>query len=188
MDSHCLLGSHFSFVDRNFNLWADGNSILWCFPECLGGFFLESRFSCNIGEWIGKLPCFDRGDKQLDISWTSGEITLIPYEGEDVYFTETSDTPLNEKNSLRYGVSDGVLVIRFQEKGSLFGRQPRQKTAGYDSAEFGFRSARGSGRCRFCKYSHRKIRGGKITCTATSGGGCTYGTAGRQNRDRDGIW
>ena len=33
--------------------------------KCLGGFFLENRFSCNIGEWIGKLPCFDRGDKTV---------------------------------------------------------------------------------------------------------------------------
>ena len=113
---------------------------------------------------------------------------MIPYEGEDVYFTEISDTPLNEKNSLRYGVSDSVLVIRFQEKGSLFGRQPDKKLQVMIPRSLASGSARGSDRCRFCKYSHRKIRGGKNNMYCNFWCGCTYGTAGRQNRDRDGIW
>ena len=78
----------------------------------------------TLGNGSGNYHVSTEGIKQLDISWTSGGITLIPYEGEDVYFTEISDTPLNEKNSLRYGVSDGVLVIRFQEKGSLLADSP----------------------------------------------------------------
>lgn len=85
-------------------------------------------------------------------------------------------TPLNEKNSLRYGVSDSVLVIRFQEKGSLFGRQPDKKLQVMIPRSLASGSARGSDRCRFCKYSHRKIRGGKNNMFWR---GCTYGTAGR---------
>ncbi len=133
----------------------------------------------TLGNGSGNYHVSTEGIKQLDISWTSGEITLIPYEGEDVYFTEISDTPLNEKNSLRYGVSDSVLVIRFQEKGSLFGRQPDKKLQVMIPRSLASGSARGSDRCRFCKYSHRKIRGGKNNMYCNFWCGCTYGTAGR---------
>lgn len=153
------------FCGVSLNAWEDFS---WKADSC-----------ATLGNGSGNYHVSTDGIKQLDISWTSGEITLIPYEGEDVYFTEISDTPLNEKNSLRYGVSDSVLVIRFQEKGSLFGRQPDKKLQVMLPRSLASGSARGSDRCRFCKYSHRKIRGGKNNMYCNFWCGCTYGTAGR---------
>ena len=124
----------------------------------------------------------------MDISWTSGEITLISYEGEDVYFTETSDTPLNEKNSLRYGVSDGVLVIRFQEKGSLFGRQPDKKLQVMIPRSLASDLREVQADAVSANIRIEKLESGKNNMYCNFWCGCTYGTAGRQNRDRDGIW
>lgn len=142
----------------------------------------------TLGNGSGNYHVSTEGIKQLDISWTSGEITLISYEGEDVYFTETSDTPLNEKNSLRYGVSDGVLVIRFQEKGSLFGRQPDKKLQVMIPRSLASDLREVQADAVSANIRIEKLEAEKITCTATSGAVALTGLQAGRNRDRDGIW
>lgn len=143
------------FCGVSLNAWEDFS---WKADSC-----------ATLGNGSGNYHVSTEGIKQLDISWTSGEITLISYEGEDVYFTETSDTPLNEKNSLRYGVSDGVLVIRFQEKGSLFGRQPDKKLQVMIPRSLASDLREVQADAVSANIRIEKLEAEKITCTATSG-------------------
>ncbi|MDD3192629.1 MAG: DUF4097 family beta strand repeat-containing protein [Oscillospiraceae bacterium] len=85
----------------------------------------DSRVTQGDGSGHYQVPA--ENIKQLDINWTAGSVELVPYDGTEISFSEEAFGTLTEKNSLRYGVSDGVLVIRYVKNGLLFGNQPSKK-------------------------------------------------------------
>lgn len=49
----------------------------------------------------------------LDVNWVAGSVTLQPYDGEEIRFSETADEILTEQTALRWGIEDGTLYIQY---------------------------------------------------------------------------
>lgn len=63
--------------------------------------------------------------KEIEVSWTSGDVKIVPYIAETtspdaITFTEDSGTPLEEDYQMRYKVEDGVLKIKFSKPNVKF--------------------------------------------------------------------
>lgn len=56
----------------------------------------------------------------ISIDWTSGDITITPYDGEVIRFTEYARRDLNDKEKLDYAVSDGRLEINYVSQSFIF--------------------------------------------------------------------
>ncbi|HBB28792.1 MAG TPA: hypothetical protein DC000_06030 [Clostridiales bacterium] len=53
--------------------------------------------------------------KNVDISWISGKIKVIEYDGDNIEFYEEGSSSLDEDNKMRYLVEDGNLKIKFKK-------------------------------------------------------------------------
>ena len=51
----------------------------------------------------------------INIVWVSGEVTVKPYDGDEIQFTEFARRELRDGEQLRYDASGGALTIRFSE-------------------------------------------------------------------------
>ncbi len=49
----------------------------------------------------------------LDISWVSGRVTVIPYDGDDIVIREKSKGKIDEENCLRYRIKNGTLEVHY---------------------------------------------------------------------------
>ena len=59
----------------------------------------------------------------IEIDWLDGDITIEPWDGEEICLEETSSTPITEKNHLVYRIDDDTLEIDFwaERAGISFG-------------------------------------------------------------------
>lgn len=55
----------------------------------------------------------DASIDSLDIDWVSGNVTVIPYDGDDIVIREKSKGKIDEDNSLRYRISGSTLEINY---------------------------------------------------------------------------
>ena len=53
------------------------------------------------------------GIMELDLSWTSGDVTVQPWSGDSIRLEEDSEVELTEDYRLLYTVEDGELKLRF---------------------------------------------------------------------------
>ena len=51
--------------------------------------------------------------KTIDISWVDGSVSVIPYDGATIAFSESSLTGIPEKYALRYAVNGSTLTIQY---------------------------------------------------------------------------
>ncbi|MEA5060245.1 MAG: DUF4097 family beta strand repeat-containing protein [Candidatus Pelethousia sp.] len=51
--------------------------------------------------------------KNIDISWVAGSVTVKPYDGDTISFTENCLAGIPEKYALQYGFSDDTLTIHY---------------------------------------------------------------------------
>lgn len=56
--------------------------------------------------------------RSLEIRWTSGEVIVCPYDGDEIYFEETAPHSLADDETLRYQIANGALQIRFSPSAS----------------------------------------------------------------------
>jgi DUF4097 and DUF4098 domain-containing protein YvlB len=50
----------------------------------------------------------------LDVDWVAGAVTIRPYDGSDIKFTEYAQRALDDKEKLQYDVSGDTLSIRYK--------------------------------------------------------------------------
>jgi len=62
----------------------------------------------------------------LDISWVSGEITVIPHDGNDIQVTEYTQRDLKDNERMHINESGGTLTIRFRERSNISVNMPRK--------------------------------------------------------------
>jgi hypothetical protein len=56
----------------------------------------------------------------LDIDWTAGAVTVTPYDGSDIKFTEYAQRALDDREKLVYKASGGTLAIDYIAPGLNF--------------------------------------------------------------------
>ena len=56
------------------------------------------------------------GVTELDLSWTSGDVTVQPWNGDNILLEENSEVELTEDRRLLYAVEDGELKVRFDDQ------------------------------------------------------------------------
>jgi len=56
----------------------------------------------------------------LSVDWVSGEVAIIPYDGDDIIFKEYAGRELDDKEALSYDVNGGSLRIKYSAK-AFFG-------------------------------------------------------------------
>jgi DUF4097 and DUF4098 domain-containing protein YvlB len=49
----------------------------------------------------------------IEIHWVSGDVTIASYSGSSITFSESSAHVLSEKDTMRYYISNGKLIIQF---------------------------------------------------------------------------
>ena len=54
----------------------------------------------------------------IDIDWLAGKVTVKPYSGNDIVFSETAEKEITEDTALGWGIKDGVLNIQYLKKNS----------------------------------------------------------------------
>lgn len=61
--------------------------------------------------------------RNIEVNWVSGDITMEPWDGEEICLEETSRAPITEKNHLVYRIDDDTLEIDFwaERAGISFG-------------------------------------------------------------------
>jgi len=88
----------------------------WSFIENLTGPF----------ETDGTYSVIADGIDSININWVSGEVTVIPHDGDDIKIIEYAQRKLSDNEKLRYTVSGSTLEIRFRDRG-FSGRMPRKR-------------------------------------------------------------
>ena len=76
----------------------------------LGGYYSGSQYYQAGGSAVAA-----SGLSALEIHWESGEVRLVPTDGENVVFREPEGLP--EDQQLRYRLEDGRLIIRYGPSG-----------------------------------------------------------------------
>ena len=104
------IGLNRSEWGRNERGWSIGFNI-----ESLTGPF-EAVGSYNI-------PAHDIDS--VDVGWISGDIRIVPFDGDDIKIIESAQRALDDSESLHYTVSEGTLSIRFRQ-GRGAARMPRK--------------------------------------------------------------
>ena len=85
----------------------------------------------------------------LDVDWTSGEVRIELYDGEEIAFSESSNHGVSQDDALGYGVEDGILYIQYSKKHtylflpvkSLTIQLPREMAQGLETIRFSSASA-----------------------------------------------
>jgi hypothetical protein len=104
----------FEFPRVNFGNWGsvnitdDGNS-----EEGSGRYSVDGSYS---------VPA--EGIKNIDISWISGEVNIVPCDGDEILISETARRTLDPEEKLIYDVRGDTLAIKVWEDhiGFVFGR------------------------------------------------------------------
>ena len=86
--------------------------------------FLPSYTYENASKYIAGNTSFLDEVKNLDIEWTSGELKIFVYDGDEVMLEE-SGAGDHDENKMRTYLSDGTLHVRYAKSGiRLFGNIP----------------------------------------------------------------
>ncbi len=51
--------------------------------------------------------------RSISIDWIDGDISVIPYDGDDIILTESSNKELDDEYCLRYRIKHGVLQVEY---------------------------------------------------------------------------
>lgn len=49
----------------------------------------------------------------IDVDWIDGDISVVPYDGDDIILTESSNKELDDEYCLRYRIKSGKLLIEY---------------------------------------------------------------------------
>jgi len=100
------------------------------------GFFNNFNvFNINIGGFENLTGPFESRGVQMEnandvrsinINWVAGDVTVIPYDGEEVKITEFAQRELRNNEQMHVSNTNGVLRINFRERGNHRGRMPRK--------------------------------------------------------------
>lgn len=69
---------------------------------------------------VGTYSVSTEGIDTLDVDWTAGAVTLTPYDGSEIRFTEFAQRELSEREALVYNVNGGTLEIDYIAPGLSF--------------------------------------------------------------------
>lgn len=64
---------------------------------------------------VGTYDVSADGLDSVKVDWIAGGITVKPYDGSTIKFTESAQRELRDDETLRYGVSGGLLTINYHE-------------------------------------------------------------------------
>ena len=56
--------------------------------------------------------------KGIDIDWLSGKVTVKPYSGNEIKFSETAQKEITEDTALGWGVKNGIMYIQYLKTNS----------------------------------------------------------------------
>ena len=79
-----------------------------------------SRISHALGgeeDYIMNEELFNSGIENIKIDWKSGDVSLKPWEGNQIIVREKSVTSLNSRTKMRAKNEDGTLTVNFASKG-----------------------------------------------------------------------
>lgn len=62
---------------------------------------------------IGNGSVSGKDINEIEINWISGKIKVIPYDGDEIIFNESSKLMISEDDQLRYLNENGKLIIQF---------------------------------------------------------------------------
>ena len=99
--------------------------VIWFLTGSLfGGWADRWQFGFNTGGWEmltgpyetdGTYNIDADGIDSIKVDWVAGDITLVPYDGNDIQINELAQRKLNDNEKLRISTSGGTLEIRFHE-------------------------------------------------------------------------
>ena len=75
-------------------------------------------------EIVGEYSIPASGLDSLYVDWTAGEVTVRPWDGEDIHISEYAQRDLQDDEILYYNISDGLLTIKYCETNSIFRNMP----------------------------------------------------------------
>lgn len=78
-------------------------------------------FSINGSTWYPNSELYSVGGgsasvsevSAVELNWTAGDVTIRPYGGEDIKFSETSSYDINRDEEMRYLIKNGKLTIQY---------------------------------------------------------------------------
>ena len=79
--------------------------------------FEKSNRMDNAYDSMGEYAVPADGINGLNIDWISGSLTVTPYDGDVIAFSEQSGNTIDEENALRFGVIDNTLYIQYCRSG-----------------------------------------------------------------------
>jgi DUF4097 and DUF4098 domain-containing protein YvlB len=94
----------------------------WGLGINIGGFEVLSGPYEAVGVYTPETSGID----SLDINWVSGEISILPYEGESFRITEFAQRELMENEKLQISISNGTLRIKYCENGRIIRMPPKK--------------------------------------------------------------
>ncbi|MCL2819814.1 MAG: DUF4097 domain-containing protein [Oscillospiraceae bacterium] len=101
------------------------------------GFFSDINiFGINIGGGIENLSgSFEArgvrtestaGVHSINVNWVAGEVTVTPYDGNEIKITEYAQRELRSNEQMSISTASGTLRIDFRERGRFRGSVPRK--------------------------------------------------------------
>lgn len=75
----------------------------------------------NADKYTAGNAVIDGAVKNLDVHWTSGDVTIAYHDEDTVELTETSKKPLSESDQLRWWLDGDTLRVQFRKPGLRLG-------------------------------------------------------------------
>jgi len=66
---------------------------------------------------VGEYSADPAGINNIQVNWTSGEVTIIPHDGNMIEITESAQRELRDDERMHVSVSGGTVEIRFVDRG-----------------------------------------------------------------------
>jgi len=66
------------------------------------------------------------GINSITVNWVAGEVTVIPYDGDNIKITESAQRVLRNNEQMYVSNINGVLRVDFRERSNFRGRMPRK--------------------------------------------------------------
>ena len=119
MTSICLISVGIVFSTIGFFTGASPSSIIlnglwnWGFTYQNGGNY-DNDFEENNTYHIS-----DEAIDSLDIDWISGNVSVVPYDGDDIIIREKSRSKIDDENCLRYRINGSTLEIYYLKEARI---------------------------------------------------------------------
>ena len=92
------------------------------------GFFTGSHYSNADAYTVGSGSVAADTLTDMEINWTSGEVTIVPSDGKEIEISENSSGKLKDKDKLRYLYQNGKLTVQYRKSAFfLFSSHPDKK-------------------------------------------------------------